>query len=94
MRYLPEANLGLWDLMKWTIEDKYALRPPRETFVQTHQLHQWLERVEMYVDMVGSMFPKAFVMWRFLHYCRVTLSNVSELIHIGRLVGTFDAKSP
>lgn len=63
--------------MKWAIDDKYALRPPHETSVQRHQLHQWLERAEIFVDMIQSMFPKAFLMWRYAHYCQV---NISQLL--------------
>lgn len=58
--------------MKWALEDKYALRPPKETFIQSHQLHLWIERAEKFVDIIHSMFPNAFFMWRFLHYCKVT----------------------
>jgi hypothetical protein len=77
LRYVSELiYVGLWDLMKWALEDKYALRPPKKTFIQSHQLHLWIERAEKFVDIIHSMFPNAFLMWRFLHYCQVTISQI------------------
>jgi hypothetical protein len=69
--YYLTLMTGLWDILKWAIEDKYALRPVEEVSVQPYHLYQWLERAEKFVDLVQSMFPKTFTMWRFLHYCRV-----------------------
>ena len=69
--YYLKLTIGLWDILKWALEDKYAFRPIEETSVQSYHLHQWLERAEKFVDLVQSMFPNTFTMWRFLHYCKV-----------------------
>ncbi len=76
---------GLWDIYKYAIEDKYSFRPPMETSIQPHQFQHWFERVEQFVDLVSIMFPKAFKMWRFVHYCNVKFLT-SHRLNSGRVV--------
>ena len=42
--YYLKLTVGLWDILKWAIEDKYAFRPVEEISIQSYHLHQWLER--------------------------------------------------
>jgi hypothetical protein len=56
--------------MIWAKYDAY-LSLPVNPAIQPDRLHHWIERAEAYVDLIESYFPKTFMAWRMLHYCKV-----------------------
>ena len=77
--------LGLWDLQGWARIEAIESAPNR-TEIGKDRLTRWMERAEIFVDMIESSFPNTCTFWRMLHPCRVLSSPRPALMMIaGRL---------
>jgi hypothetical protein len=62
--------------------------PPQIDLMQT-EVDAWFPRAEEFVDIVAEIFPDTFLLWRWLHYCKVTRLKVNVNHTEGRLGAYF-----
>ena len=43
---------------------------PVDVTIAVDLVEGWIKRAEEFVDIVESLFPKTFMLWRTLHYCQ------------------------